>query len=83
VTSWSVEHAWRCDRHGWNTCPLTPAALRFSEQPCCPDARPIASRSIATTSRPVDSIESAEGTDAADIAVSAADGQLHARLTVA
>jgi hypothetical protein len=47
VTSWSVEHAWRCERHGWNTCPLTPAALRFSDRPCCADAVPIASRSTA------------------------------------
>jgi hypothetical protein len=77
VTSWSVEHAWRCDRHGWNTCPLTPAALRFSPEPCCPDARPIASRSIATTSRPID------GADDADIAVGAGDDPLRPRLTVA
>ena len=47
MTDWTVEQAWQCERHGWNTCPLTPTALRFTTGPCCEDANVIATRSVA------------------------------------
>lgn len=46
AVEWVVEFAWQCERHGWNTCPLTPTALRFSDEPCCERAVAIASRSV-------------------------------------